>query len=252
MKSLNLSYFVFGILLSVLIFTACQNSQFQSEYFEFAKESDAIEFKAKIKQVPDHVDDDMVYFCRTGVYNNRQVVYKGVDGIALIRGAYQTTDARIIWNKEVPDQKFIAEIIVSEPNEELLYNEFRKAVNQQFEISPIKEEQTIEVFELNNIEGESIPFKKTDDSVVKWSQQDGKISGVGINMKMFSQIIERVSKDKPVFNNIEDNQRYAIDLEWESGNIHDLNSKLSEFGLELTTKQKEVEVLIVNSATDET
>jgi hypothetical protein len=230
----------------VLLFAACQNSEFQSEYFDFAKDSDEVEFKAEIKQVPDHVDDNMVYFCRTGEYNNRQVVYKGVLSKNLILSAYKTTGTRVIWNKEVPEHRYIAEIIVPEPDEELLYSEFQQAVDQKFGISASEELQTIEVLELHNITSKPIGFEETDDSEVKWSQEDGYISGVGINMGMLARIIERVSKEKPVFNAIEGTQRYAIDIEWEPGNIEELNSLLSESGLELVTKKREVKVLVVN------
>lgn len=252
MKTSKPSYIILSVIVSILIITGCQDSRFESEYFEFAKESDAIEFKSEIRQVPDHVDDDMVYFCRNGVYDKRQVVYKGVNGKALIRGAYRTTDARIRWNKDIPDNKYIAEIIVPKPDETLLYYEFQKAVNQQFGIETERKAQPVDVLELNKIDGESINIEKTDASEVRWSQEDGMISGVGINMGMLSKIIERVSNEKPVFNKIHESQRYAIDIKWEPGNINDLNSKLSQFGLELVPKQKEVEVLVVNSAVEET
>jgi hypothetical protein len=241
--------------LSILILVfiiACQDTRFQSDYFEFASERDAVEFKAEIKQVPEYVDDNMVYFCRTGVYNGRQIVYKGVSGQALITGAHRTTDARIIWNKEVPSNRYIAEIIVPESNEDLLYQEFAKAVDQKFEIESFKETHLIEVYELNFIDGQTIQFEETDASSIRWSQRDGKISGVGITPGMLSGIIERITKQKPVFSNIESNQRYAIDLEWEEGNMDDLNSKLREFGLELDISEREVQILIVNPARTET
>jgi len=231
---------------------ACQDSRFQSDYFEFASERDAVEFKAEIKLVPEYVDDDMVYYCRTGVYDGRQIVYKGVSGKALVTGAHRTTDARVVWNKEIPENRYIAEIIVPESNEDILYQEFAKAVDKKFEIESAKETLLIEVYELNIIDGESIQFEETDASRVRWTQQDGKISGVGITAGMLSGIIERVTKKKPVFSNIDSNQRYAIDLEWEEGNVEDLNSKLHEFGLELVISERGVELLIVNPAQSET
>lgn len=236
-----------------LVFTvACQDTRFQSDYFEFANERDSVPFKAEIKQVPDYVDDNMVYYCRTGVYDGRQIVYKGVSGQALVTGAHRTTDSRVVWNKEIPGNRYIAEIIVPEADEDLLYQEFAKAVDQKFEIESTKETHIIEVYDLNIIDGESIHFKETDASRVRWTQQDGKISGVGITPNMLSGIIERVTKKKPVFSNIESNQRYAIDLEWKEGDMDDLNSKLREFGVELIITEREVELLIVNPAQAET
>lgn len=38
------------------------------------------------------------YYCRNGVYNERQVLYKGVNGKGLVLGDYRTTDARFVWN----------------------------------------------------------------------------------------------------------------------------------------------------------
>lgn len=245
-KLLSISIFILAF------FVACQDTRFESDYFEFASERDAIEFKAEIKQVPEYVDDDMVYYCRSGVYNGRQIVYKGVTGPVLVRNSHQTNDARIIWNKEIPENRYIAEIIVPEADEDLLYQEFTMAVDQKFEIESTKETHLIEVYELNLIDGQTIQFEETDASRVRWTQRDGKISGVGITPNMLSGIIERVTKKRPVFSNIDDNQRYAVDLEWEEGNMEELNSKLREFGLELISSEREVELLIVNPAQTET
>lgn len=230
----------------IVLSVACKDTRFQSDYFDFASERDAVEYKAEIKQVPEYVDDDMVYYCRTGVYDGRQIVYKGVIGQNLVTAAHRTTDARVVWNKQISQNRYIAEIIVPKSDQELLYQEFVKAVDQKFEIKTTKETQLIEVYELNIIDGQSIQFEETDASRIRWSQQDGKISGVGITPGMLSGIIERVTKKKPVFSNIDSNQRYAINLEWEEGNLEDLNSKLRKYGLELVILKREVELLIVN------
>jgi len=238
--------------LIIVLSVACKDTRFQSDYFDFASERDAVEYKAEIKQVPEYVDDDMVYYCRTGVYDGRQIVYKGVIGQTLVTAAHRTTDARVVWNKQISQNRYIAEIIVPKSDQELLYQEFAKAVDQKFEIKSTKEIQLIEVYELNIIDGQSIQFEQTDASRVRWSQQDGKISGVGITASMLSGIIERVTKKKPVYSNIESNQRYAINLEWEEGNLEDLNSKLRKYGLELVIVKKEVELLVVNPVQQET
>jgi hypothetical protein len=114
---------------------ACQTPQeprFQSDYFAFATEEENVEFKTAIELVPDYVDENMFYYCRTGVYDGRQIVYKGVRGPGLVLDAYQTTEARTIWNSDIPDHRYIAEIIVPAADEALLFQEFINAVDQKF------------------------------------------------------------------------------------------------------------------------
>lgn len=232
-------------ILPLILLSACGGSRFTSEHFEFARERDNIPFKADIKIVPDEVDDNMVYYCRQGAYHGRQIVYKGVSSRWLIRAAYQTQFARMIWNVDVPDHQNIAEIIVPEPDDDLLQKAFVDAVESTFKISMTKETRTIPVLELRKRDGADITLKKVDASRIRWSPTNGKITGVGISLHMLSTILETVMVTQPVFSSGFDAQRYEIDLVWEAGNIGSLNEALHEMGLEVVTIEKPVEMVVI-------
>lgn len=235
-------------IIPLFLLSACGGSRFTSEHFEFAREKDNIPFKADIQIVPDDVDDRMVYYCRNGVYNGRQVVYKGVSARSLIRAAYQTQFARMIWNVDVPDHQTIAEIIVPESDDDLLQKAFVDAVESTFNISATKEIRTLPVLELRKREGADITLEKVDASRIRWSPTNGKITGAGITMHMLSTILETVIITQPVFSSGFNAQRYEIDLVWEAGNIESLNLALYEMGLEVITIVRPVEMVVIDAA----
>lgn len=235
-------------ILPLLLLSACGESRFTSEHFEFARERDNIPFKADIKIVPDEVDDNMVYYCRQGAYHGRQIVFKGVSARRLIRAAYQTQFARMIWNVDVPDHQTTAEIIVPEPDDDLLQKAFVDAVESTFEISMTKETRTIPVLELRKRDGADITLKKVDASRIRWNQEDGKISGIGMTMNMLVIVLETMMNTHPVFGSGFDAQRYEIDLVWEAGNIDSLNDALHVMGLEVVAIDKPVEMVVIGAA----
>jgi hypothetical protein len=232
----------------LLLLSACGGSRFTSEHFEFARERDNIPFKADIKIVPDDVDDNMVYYCRQGAYHGRQIVFKGVSARWLIRHAYETNFPRMVWNVEVPDHQTIAEIIVPEPDDDMLQKAFVEAVESTFEISMTKETRTIPVLELRKRAGADITLKKVDASRISWNQEDGKITGIGMTMGLLGIVLEIVMNSQPVFSSGFDAQRYEIDLVWEAGNIDSLNQALYKMGLEVVTIEKPVEMVVIDAA----
>lgn len=238
---------LYKYIIPILLLSACGGSRFTSEHFEFARERDNIPFKAEVKIVPDEVDDNMVYYCRNGVYNGRQIVYKGVSARSLIRAASQTQFARMIWNVDVPDHQTIAEIIVPEPDDSLLQKAFLDAVESTFNISATKETRTVSVLELRKRDGADITLKKVDASRIRWNQENGKISGIGMTLNMLSTVLEIVMNSQPVFSSGFDAQRYEIDLVWEAGNIESLNQALYEMGLEVVAMERPLEIVVIGS-----
>ena len=221
---------------------------FQSEYFEFASEADAVESKAELQPVPDEVDDGMVYYCRRGVYHGRQIVLKGVHAKGVIRHAYGISPARTIWNAPIPDTNYIAEVIVPEAGEDRVMRSLRKAVDEEFGIEASLVKRSVPVLELTNVKGQTIRFPKSDGSTIRYRWDgEGSLSGEGMKLGTLRYVLE-IAMGKPVVKPFSSDQRFNIELQWEKGNIEDLQSKLEQQGLQLTPTEEEIQVLVVNKS----
>ncbi len=233
----------------LLMASACAGPRFTSEHFQFARERDNLAHKAVIQVVPDDITDNMVYYCRSGVYNNRQVVFKGVSTRTLIRAAYQTTASRMMWNVNVPDSQLIAEIIIPNPDRDALQQELIRAVESKFDIRMSREVLTIPVFELRPMEGAEISLREVDASRIRWTQTDGRIAGTGMTLGMVSQVLETVLDSRPVVPAGFGRQRYEITLVWEPGDVESLKEALEAIGLQLVDRNLPIEMMVIDSRT---
>lgn len=225
-----------------------QSSPFQSPYFDFATDEDAVEFKAVVQRVPDTVDDNMVYYCRSGVYAGRQIVYKGLRTEDLIRAAHGVSAARAIWNVDVEDAHYIAEVIVPEQDEQLLQETLRRTIDDELGLQSRREVRLVPSYRLEVLEGRSVDLRESDGQRMAWSQRDGEITGEGLNMHMLAFVIERVTGQRPVINAAGSGPQYHLELRWIAGDMVDLKKKLNEVGLALVPDIAEVEMLVVDPA----
>lgn len=227
------------------VLPACTEDKFESEYFEFAHESDSLQSKAEIQPVPDEVDDDMVYYCREGIYNERQIVLKGVDAQSMITHAHGVTEARTIWNADLPDTNYIAEIIVPEPGRERVMRRLQEAIDEELGLASSQRERKVPVLMLTALDGDSIRFPASDGRTVRYSWNDGTITGEGMTMNMLRHALE-VTLGEPVISAISWEARFNVDLEWEARNVDDLRRSLEEHGLTLISSEEEIEMLVVD------
>lgn len=246
-------FFGLSLLTAGILLASCLESggpRFDSEYFEFAKEADSLQRKAVIKPVPKTVDDDMVYYRRRGVYQGRQVVLKGVGPRGLITHAYGMDESRTIWNVELPDTNYIAEIIVLTPNRDSLRQRLRQVVNDKLGVAPTFVERREKVLKMEEIEGQSITFLKSDGGSRKFGWDPGQVSGEDMDLGMLRTALANVPmlKDRIILQEDSSEQRYDIDLQWKKGSLTALRDTLRQYGLDLTLAEEKVEMLLVNKS----
>lgn len=233
----------------LLLLSACTQDKFESEHFDFARESDSLQSKAEIQPVPDEVDDGMVYYCREDVYNGRQVVLKGVDAEGMITHAHSVTEARTIWNVELPDTNYIAEVIVPEQGREHVMRRLREAIDTELNIISSKADYKVSALKLTELEGDSIRLPASDGRTVRYSMDDGVIKGEGMTMNMLRNALE-VVLSQPVVVAVPSEERFNIDLEWEPQNVDDLRRTLQDYGLTLVDSEEEINMLVVDAQSE--
>lgn len=227
--------------LMMLFITSCVGSRaFKSDYFEFASEKENLSEKAAILMVPEYVDDDMIYYCRRGNYDGRQRVYYGVRGENLITQAFDTRSTRTIWEIDPPQDRYIAEIIVPEENEELLKKTFQETVSQNFGISGETVTMQTDVWIFKELGDNPLPFKSAKGRGMRYSSTNGHISGRGINLGVVGFALESVLKDRPILVELNDRARYDFDIKWEVDNFDNLLEVLHQNGLTLEPDTREV------------
>ncbi len=231
---------LFPVLMMLLI-TSCVGSRaFKSDYFEFASEKENLSEKAAIVMVPEYVDDDMIYYCRRGNYDGRQRVYYGVRGENLITQAFDTRSTRTIWEIDPPQDRYIAEIIVPEEDEVLLEQTFQETVSQNFGISGETVTLQTEVWIFKELGDAPLPFKTVDGRGMRYSYENGHISGRGINLRVIGISLETILKDRPILIELNDLARYNFDIKWEVDSFDNLLEVLHQNGLTLEPDTREV------------
>ena len=233
---------VFQLLGLFAVLSSCSDDTFTSEYYKFATDQDSVSFRANIQAVPAHVDDNIIYYCRSGLYFNRQITMKGISERSLILFALGARKTRAIWEIEPSDNQYIVEIIIPEPDpaRNQLHKVLKNSVLEKFSIQSENVEQETKVYLLKRLNTVDLSFREVDDSIVKWKRNDGKIDGIGLTMGQLASIIESVSKSLPVFDETGIDGRFEIDIKWEAGNMESLIAVLNQNGLTLEESTKKL------------
>lgn len=250
-------HFLFGLCLIAagFLLTSCLDSdkpQFESEHFEFAKEADSLHRKSVIQPVPDTVGGPMIYYCRSGVYQGRQVVLKGIGPRFMISHAYGITEDRTVWNVELSDTTYIAEVIVPTRDPDSVKQGLQRAVNEELGLDPTFVERRTEVLKLEVAEGASIGFPPSDAWIPRkrLSVGAGELSGQNIKLSSLRPRLSEVPalEDRVVVQEVTSDQQYDVDLKWKEGSLTALRDTLRHYGLRLKPAKEEVRMLLVKKA----
>lgn len=246
------------VLATGILLTSCLDSgepQFESKHFEFAKEADSLQQKSVIQPVPDTVGGPMIYYCRSGVYQGRQVVLKGIGPRFMITHAYGAAEDRTLWDVELPDSNYIAEVIVPTRNPDSVKQGLRRAVNEEWGLAPTFVERRTEVLRLEVAEGKSIGFPPSDAWIPRRtvSSDAGEVSGENITLSTLRKPLSSVPalEDRVIVQKVTSDQKYDINLQWEEGSLMALRDTLRHSGLQLKPAEEKVRMLLVKKASDE-
>lgn len=215
----------------------------------FADEKDNVFFKAEMSPTPpedSRFDVGMQYWCRSGIYNNRQFVGSGIDPENLLKIAFQVGGGRFISETILPDTIYWVEVIVPEPNDKMVIDVLRQTIVAGLNVTAQFEERESEVLILKPLTDKSLVFKESDGRSVRWRPSKSEVDGLGLTMGMLSSILSN-SLDIFVFEDTGISGRYDITFEWEEGNINNLIEVLNEYGLTLYKDIRTIEKLVVRS-----
>ena len=248
---------LFGLCLIAtgILLTSCFDSgepQFESKHFEFAKDADSLHRKSVIQPVPDTVGGPMIYYCRSGVYRGRQVVLKSIGPRFLITHAYGVTEDRTVWNVELPDTNYTAEVIVPTRDPDSVKQGLRRAINEEWGLAPTFVERRAKVLKLEVAEGASIGFSPSDAWIPRkrLSVGAGELSGQNIKLSSLRPRLSDVPalEDRVIVQEVTSDQQYDIDLQWKEGSLMALRDTLRHYGFRLRPADEKVRMLLVKRA----
>ena len=235
--------FVIITLISVFVIIGCAKNPMDTPYFEFASEYKSIETKAEIVEAPDYVNHEFFEISSDPTYAFRRAVAVGVTAEQLIAFAFGTNSGRILHTTELPDTRFIAEVIVPNSSRHLLMETLRKEVIELFNIDTYHDYTETEVWELSVAETVKFPVSKKANTT--WSQKDGHIAATKISLSLLAVTLEKILGEIPVLNSIDDDKEYDVYLKWRTGDVEDLKRKLKTMGITMEKTTHEISMLVV-------